>query len=192
MPLTTVTAGPAVQGGLAVGGSSEMDHIESSVSDLCISISCIPGKRCLIGQSSSLRLRPTDGHSCEWSGTNIPSNSGTGVSPEQGVWEKLQNIHYRWVISKVSLGLIVSHTWHSQPSPGGPDPLVFHVAPGQCLVAFCLLYTVNLFNFLFFLSPDFFKTLFSFPFCFLLQLSSTLPWHSRQINQSINQLLMKE
>lgn len=81
MPLNMVTAGPAVQGGLEVGGSSEMDHIESSVLDLCISISCIPGKRCCIRQSSSLRVMPTDGHSCEWSGTNIPSNSGTGVSP---------------------------------------------------------------------------------------------------------------
>lgn len=77
--MVMVMARPVVQRQLEVGGSSEMDQIEYKVLDLYISISRIPGHRCSIGQSSSLRAMLTDRYSCDWSETNITNNSGTGV-----------------------------------------------------------------------------------------------------------------
>lgn len=79
LTLNMVMARPVVQRQLEVGGSSEMDQIKYKVLDLYISISCIPGQRCSIGQSSSLRAVLTDRYSCDWSETNITNNSGTGV-----------------------------------------------------------------------------------------------------------------
>lgn len=79
LTLNMVMARPVVQRQQEVGGSSEIDQIEYKVLDLYISISCIPGKRCSIGQSSSLRAMLTDGYSCDWSETNVTNNSGTDV-----------------------------------------------------------------------------------------------------------------
>lgn len=80
-----VIAGPVVQRQLEVGGSSEMDQIKYKVLDLYISISCIPGKRYSIGQSSSWGAILPDGYSCDWSETNITSTTQEQVCPEQRV-----------------------------------------------------------------------------------------------------------
>ena len=79
LTLNMVMARPVVQRQLEVGGSSEMDQTEYKVIDLYISIFRIPGQRCSIGQSSSLRAMLTDRYSCDWSETNITNNSGMGM-----------------------------------------------------------------------------------------------------------------
>lgn len=110
---------------------------------------------------------PADGHSYEWSGTDVSGlNRGLGETPQY---------HSRQMISEISLGLTVNHNRNTQPSPGGPDPLVFHIAPGKLLIVLNLPYTVSLFNFLEFFSFRLLKTLFPSLFMFSPDLFSTPP-----------------
>lgn len=155
-----------------MNGSSEMDHIESRGLGLCISIFCIPGKRDSHGQSNSLRAVPTDGHRNQYS--QQPRNKCVRYE-----WERSSTVYAVDGLSLRSyLGLqsVITGILHPA-SPVGPDPWVFHVAPGQFLVALYLYLsnTMCLFNFLLVLFLQTSFELFSFPFYVLAQLFLTLP-----------------